>query len=195
MGHAGRVGGMSDVRPRVGAPALQDDAIARLPYQLPASPDVSTDVIVPGLLDDDGDERIWVPQSEFVSFRPLLLSTSNGYYVNLLRVRRSGVLSRHRHAGPVHAHVLRGRWYYLEHDWVAETGTYAYESPGEVHTLIVPDDVTEMITLFHVTGGLVYVDPYGAPIGYEDAHTKLAMARQHYADSGLGAEFVDQFVR
>ncbi|MCU1391303.1 MAG: cupin 2 conserved barrel domain protein [Ilumatobacteraceae bacterium] len=179
---------------RVGVPAAQDDAVARMPYQLPPSPDVATDVIVPGLL-DDVDERLWVPQSEHVSFRPLLLSASQGYYVNLLRVRRSGVLSRHRHAGPVHAHVLRGRWFYLEHDWVAETGTYAYESPGEVHTLIVPDDVTEMITLFHVTGGLVYVDPYGVPIGYEDAHTKLAMARQHYTEVGLGADHVEQFVR
>ncbi|MCU1368325.1 MAG: hypothetical protein JWN39_3964, partial [Ilumatobacteraceae bacterium] len=33
------------------------------------------------------------------------------------------------------------------------------------------------------------------PIGYEDAHTKLAMARQHYTEVGLGADHVEQFVR
>jgi hypothetical protein len=30
--------------------------------------------------------------------------------VNLLRVRGAGVLSRHRHAGPVHGWVLKGSW-------------------------------------------------------------------------------------
>jgi hypothetical protein len=35
---------------------------------------------------------------------------------NLLRVRKSGILSRHRHPGPVHAFVLKGSWRYLEHE-------------------------------------------------------------------------------
>ncbi len=52
-----------------------------------------------------------------------------------------GILSRHRHDGPVHAYVIKGRWYYLEHDWTAIEGSYAHEIPGEVHTLYVPDDV------------------------------------------------------
>ena len=36
------------------------------------------------------DERLWVPQTDTVSFRPLCFNTSLGYYVNLLRVRKSG---------------------------------------------------------------------------------------------------------
>ncbi len=185
-----------NVATRVGAPESEDDAIARTPYQLPQSADLVGDIVIPGAIGDlDGDDRTWIPQSEHVSFRPLVLSVSQGYYVNLLRVRKAGVLSRHRHTGPVHAVVLRGRWRYLEHDWVAETNTFAFEAPGEVHTLVVPDDVDEMITLFHVSGGLVYVDPFGRPTGYEDAHTKLAAARAHYEAIGLGASFADQFVR
>ena len=43
------------------------------------------------------DERVWVPQAEGVWFRPLLLNTVSGGWCNLLRVRRAGVLSRHRH--------------------------------------------------------------------------------------------------
>ena len=43
------------------------------------------------------DERVWVPQAEDVWFRPLLLNTVTGGWCNLLRVRKSGVLSRHRH--------------------------------------------------------------------------------------------------
>ena len=154
------------------------------------------DLVVLGAIDlDNSDERLWVPQAEDVSFRPLLLSVTQGHFVNLLRVRRSGVLSRHRHAGPVHAFPLRGRWYYLEHDWVAETNSYAFEPPGETHTLVVPEDGDEMGTLFHVTGTYVYVDPDGNAVGYEDVFTKLEAARRHYADVGLGAEYVDQFVR
>ncbi len=39
------------------------------------------------------DERIWVPVEENVWFRPLCLCVSRGYWMNLLRVRKSGVLS------------------------------------------------------------------------------------------------------
>jgi hypothetical protein len=52
-----------------------------------------------------------------------------------------------------------------------------------------------MITLFHVTGTYVYVDPDGNACGYEDVFTKLEAARRHYDDTGLGAEYVNQFVR
>lgn len=166
------------------------------PFRGQQPADMVADLVVGGALDIDGtDERLWVPQSEGVTFRPLLLSVTQGYFVNLLRVRRSGVLSRHRHAGPVHAFPLRGRWYYLEHDWVAETGGYAFEPPGETHTLVVPEDVEEMVTLFHVSGTYVYVDPDGNAVGYEDVFTKLEAARAHYERVGLGADYVDRYVR
>jgi 2,4'-dihydroxyacetophenone dioxygenase len=153
------------------------------------------DLVVPDVLDLDGDERDWVPQADGVHFRPLVLNVSQGWFVNLLRVRRSGVLSRHRHAGPVVAVVLRGRWHYLEHDWVAHEGSFAFEPPGETHTLVVPEDVPEMVTLFHVSGTYVYVDPDGAAVGYEDVFTKLDAARAHYERAGLGAAYADRFVR
>jgi 2,4'-dihydroxyacetophenone dioxygenase len=148
-----------------------------------------------GVADAADDELLWVPQTETVSFRPLCLCLSGGYYVNLLRVRGSGLLSRHRHPGPVHGHVLRGRWRYLEHDWEAVAGSYVFEPPGETHTLVVPDGVDEMITLFHVTGSLLYCDPDGTVVGAEDVFTKLELAKKHYADVGLGEDFVKQFVR
>ena len=52
-----------------------------------------------------------------------------------------------------------------------------------------------MITQFHVTGGLVYCDPDGNVTGYDDVFSKLEKARAHYEEVGLGADFVDQFVR
>src|SRR5690606_30401801 len=89
------------------------------------------------------DERVWVPQAEGVWFRPLFLNTLRGQWCNLLRVRRAGILSRHLHPQPVHGYVIKGRWHYLEHDWVAETGSYVFEPPGEIHTLTVPEDCAE----------------------------------------------------
>jgi len=105
------------------------------------------------------------------------------------------VLSRHRHDGPVHAFVLKGRWYYLEHDWTAIEGSYAHEIPGEVHTLYVPEDVTEMMTLFHVTGAYTYLDEDGKPIRHEDVFTKIEAAVKHYEACGLGEDYVREFIR
>ena len=168
---------------------------SKVPYQLPQPTGMMPDIFLCGALDLDGSEHDWVPQSADVSFRPLVLSVSQGYYVNILRVRASGVLSRHRHSGPVHAFTLRGKWHYLEHDWVATAGDYAFEPPGETHTLVVPDDVEEMATLFHVTGGYTYVDPHGKALGYEDVFTKLENVRRHYERIDLGADYANRFVR
>ena len=172
---------------------LESPAEAIVPYQLPFPVDAIPEIVLPDIAGED--ERLWVPQTESVWLRPLCLSVSGGYWVNLLRVRKSGVLSRHRHPGPVHAYVLKGRWKYLEHSWTAETGSYAFEPPGETHTLVVPPDVEEMITLFHVTGGMVYVDPHGNQTGYEDVFTKVEACRRHYEKVGLGADHVRHFIR
>jgi quercetin dioxygenase-like cupin family protein len=155
--------------------------------------DMAADIVVNGVLPED--ERVWVPQAENVWFRPLCLSTRQGYWVNLLRVRKSGVLSRHRHPAPVHGYVIEGKWKYLEHDWTATAGSYVFEPPGETHTLTVPADVPQMITLFHITGAMIYVDETGQVTAYEDVFTKLEMCRRHYINVGLGEDYIQQFIR
>ena len=126
-------------------PAPEADSNSRVAYRQPQPAEMALDLVVAPAL--PSDQRIWVPQAPNVWFRPLCLSVSQGYWVNLLKVTRAGVLSRHRHTNPVHGYVLKGRWHYLEHDWVAEEGGYVYEPPGETHTLVVPEGVDEMITL------------------------------------------------
>jgi len=174
-------------------PVEAEEKDKRVPYQLPFPKDAQTEIVIPEAIATD--ERVWVPQAENVSFRPLCLNVSQGYWMNLLRVRKSGVLSRHRHPQPVHGFVLKGRWHYLEHDWVANEGGYVFEPPGETHTLVVPDDVTEMITYFQVNGVMLYVDPFGRTMGYEDVFTKIEMCRAHYTKVGLGEDYVDHFIR
>ena len=79
------------------------------------------------------DDLMWVTLGEGVSSRPLQFNVTQGQYTHVLRVQRSGIVQRHRHAGPVHAYVLKGRWHYLEHDWIAEERSYVFEPPGETH--------------------------------------------------------------
>jgi 2,4'-dihydroxyacetophenone dioxygenase len=143
------------------------------------------------------DERVWVPQAPGVWFRPLLLNTATGSWCNLLRVRKAGVLSRHIHPSWVTGLVLKGAWRYLEHNWIANEGSFVYEPPGEIHTLVVDEVVgaQEMITFFNIHGAMVYLDEKGAVTGYEDVLTKTEMCRKHYAECGLGADYVNQFVR
>jgi 2,4'-dihydroxyacetophenone dioxygenase len=172
---------------------LDAATLKRMPYQFPQPAQSLNDVVVPHAI--PLDDRIWVPQAENVWFRPLLLNVSSGYWMNLLKVTKSGILSRHRHPAPVHAFVLKGSWHYLEHDWVATEGSYAFEPPGETHTLVVDEGVEEMITYFQVNGCMYYVDPWGKNVGYEDVFTKLDMCKAHYEEVGLGADYAEQFVR
>lgn len=156
------------------------------------SGDIQPEIVAHAIPDD---EREWVPQAENVWFRPLLLNTVTGGWCNLLRVRKSGVLSRHRHPMIVVGYVLKGRWFYREHDWVANAGDFVYEPPGEIHTLEVPADCEEMITFFNISGAMIYLDENGSQTGYEDVFTKIDMCRKHYAGNGLGEHFIDQFIR
>src|SRR6185295_4486951 len=118
------------------------------------------------------DERLWVPSGPGRWNRPLCLNVSQGYWVHLTKVTQAGVVSRHRHPAPVHGFVLEGRWRYLERDWVATAGSYLFEPPGDVHTLVV-DEGDYMITLFHNTGALLYCDEQGRTVGSTDVFTRL----------------------
>lgn len=172
-------------------------------YVLRAAPrEALGDIVIPTIDKlDDPDPRVWVPQTECLSFRPLCLCVSQGYYVNLLRFKNEngGSLSLgcHRHSSPVHAYTIKGDWGYLEHDWHASAGSYVFEPPGETHTLVVDGDCDEMVGLFHVTGSLLYCNPdnHDEVIGFDDVFTKLQKAKAWYKECGLGEDYVQQFVR
>jgi len=172
-------------------PGLRDPRL--VPYAKPQPWGMTPDIVINDVL--TSDENLWAPVGDGIWSRPLQLNVTGGFYTHVLRVKRSGLLQRHRHSGMVQAYVIKGRWYYLEHDWVAEEGSYIFEPPGETHTLVVPEGCTEMVTLFQVTGSLMYVDPYGRSTGYDDVFTRVEIARKYYERVGLGADYVDQFIR
>ncbi len=147
------------------------------------------------LATDPEDERIWVPLKEGVWLRPLMYNTVQGGWCEVVKVTGGGFVSRHRHPAPVHGLVLKGAFRYLEHDWIADQGTYIYEPPGEVHTLVVDDDCPEMHCFFAISGSVNYVDEDGRDDHAEDVFHRLDRARQHYEEIGLGADYVKNFVR
>ena len=162
-------------------------------YAMPQPESMRPDLVVPDIL--PADSRLWVPLDDGVWSRPLHFNVTQGQYTHVMRVTRQGIIARHRHTGPVLAQILKGRWHYLEHDWVAEEGGFAFEPPGETHTLCVPDGCEEMVTLFHVTGALIYVTPDGRAIGYDDVFTRLEKTRAHFAGVGLDPDLVDHLTR
>lgn len=166
----------------------------RMPYQFAQPRDMRPEQVILKAL-PAADDPAWVKLSEHAWSRPLQYNVTMGQYTHILRVTKAGVIARHRHSGGVHAYVIKGRWHYLEHDWVAEEGSYIFEPPGETHTLVVPEGCTEMITLFQVTGSLMYVDPWGKSTGYDDVFTRIDIARKYYESAGLGSDFVQQFIR
>jgi len=74
----------------------------------PKSDDVTYDPPVLGHLGmkpelvvrEPADERVWVEIEPNVWFRPLFFDMNNGSHGEVLRVRKGGVLSRHRHPSP-----------------------------------------------------------------------------------------------
>jgi 2,4'-dihydroxyacetophenone dioxygenase len=51
------------------------------------------------------------------------------------------------------------------------------------------------MTLFHVSGAYIYVYPDGNATGIEDVFSKVDRAWKHYAEFGLGADYVNQLIR
>lgn len=174
-------------------PVVKSNDPNMVPYKGKLPPEAFPEIFVQNVMPND--ERLWVPLSDGVWTRPLCFNLGQGYWTHLLRIRRAGVFNRHRHASPVHGFVLKGKWYYLEHDWVAEAGSYIFEPPGDTHTLVVPEDVDEMITYFHTTGTLTFVDPDGNPTGFEDVFSRFKIVKDYFIRIGFGEDYIKQFIR
>ena len=81
---------------------MSDD---RIPYQKPQPWGMAPDMVHHDVMTQD--ERLWAPIAPGIWSRPIHLNVTGGFYVHLLRVKRSGLLQRHRHSGQVHAYVMR----------------------------------------------------------------------------------------
>ena len=73
----------------------------RVPYAKPQPWGMAADMVVPNVLTDD--PLLWAPVGEGIWSRPIHLNVTGGFYTHLLKVKRSGLLQRHRHSGQVQA--------------------------------------------------------------------------------------------
>ena len=53
----------------------------------------------------------------------------------------------------------------------------------------------ELAETNHCIITFVALDEQGNTVGYEDVHTKIEMCRRHYQAVGLGADYVERFIR
>lgn len=128
----------------------------------------------------------WVPQGERVWFKPLRFDLTNGNWVNLLKVKGGGRVNRHRHTGGyIMGYCVAGAWHYQERDWKAVPGTFVYEPPGDVHTLIVEAECEEMQTLFILSGAIQYLDDDDNIVYQDDVFTKLERYLNYCKENSL----------
>ena len=179
---------------RPAMPPMRPDPNPRMPYQHPMPKETLADIVIPDAI--PADERVWVPQGENVWFRPLCLNRSQGYWMNLLRVRKSGVLSRHRHPQPVHGLRAQGALALSRARLGGGGGRLCLRAAGrDAH----PGGAGRRGGDDHLLPGQRHHGlrrPLGrAARAIEDVFTKIDMCREHYAEVGLGADYVDQFIR
>src|SRR5262249_56035655 len=86
----------------------------------------------------------------------------------------------HRQGGSVDAETLKGRWHYLEYDFVASPGSFVFEQAGSTHTLeAMPDSEEPVEVFFVIEGGLILYDDEGNYFGYTDA--QMSLDRDYWA--------------
>ncbi|WP_245850813.1 cupin domain-containing protein [Paenibacillus herberti] len=61
--------------------------------------------------------------------------------LTLFKIKSNQVLGKHRHTGgAVIGYNIQGTWRYEGRNWVATPGTFVFEPPGDIHTLITEDE-------------------------------------------------------
>ena len=144
---------------------------------------------------DPHDDRYYVPLTETVGTRPLLIIPSQNRWCDVLMAKGAGLVNRHYHPHPVFAYTISGKWSYLEHDWVATAGDFVYEAPGESHTLVAHESGEPMRVHFNVTGPLIWLDERGEAAGTFDVFDYIRICKEHYEKIGLGAQYIDTLIR
>lgn len=131
------------------------------------------------------DDLPWVPFDDGTCyFKPLRFDLNTGSWTYLFKIKSNKVLTRHRHTGgSVIGYNLQGQWRYEGRNWIAKPGTFIFEPPGDIHTLITEDE--EVIALFILGGSLQYFDENNAIIGQDDIYTVIKKYRDYCNENGL----------
>lgn len=143
------------------------------------------------------DDLPWVPfdggDEEDVNcyFKPLRFDLSTGTWTYLFKIKSNKVLTRHRHTGgSVIGYNIQGQWTYEGRNWTAKPGTFIFEPPGDIHTLMTGNE--EVITLFILGGSLQYFDGNNNVIGQDDVYSVLNKYKDYCSEKGI--KIVDDLI-
>jgi 2,4'-dihydroxyacetophenone dioxygenase len=129
----------------------------------------------------------FVPQGETAMVQFLHVDLMQNLVVVRSRFKPGHTEPTHYHAGAVFAVTEQGSWHYAEYpEEVNRPGSYLFEPPGSVHTLVVPkDQEQDTVAWFAVYGSLAYLDAQGQVVRMSDAKTGLDHYRQRCVAAGL----------
>ena len=120
------------------------------------------------------DELPMVDAGGGVGLQLLQVDIEHGLWVVRNRFAPGVKVQRHKHTGCVHALTFSGSWRYLEYPEVNTAGSYLYEPANSIHTLIVPEDNTEVTeVVFAIYGANLNLDADGNVESVFDATTIL----------------------
>ena len=108
---------------------------------------------IPRALHLGEEDAPFVDLGNGVELQVLKVDVEAGLWVIRNRFQPGLVVERHKHTGCVHAFTLSGSWKYLEYPEVNRAGSYLFEPAGSIHTLIVPEDNTEVTDVWFAIQG------------------------------------------
>ena len=121
-----------------------------------------TAIAIPTAIHRGIDELPFVEISPGIELQVLQIDIDAGLWVIRNRFSAGQVVERHKHTGQVFAFTLSGSWKYAEYPEVNRAGSYLYEPAGSIHTLVVPEDNTEVTDVwFAIYGANLNLDADG----------------------------------
>jgi 2,4'-dihydroxyacetophenone dioxygenase len=133
-----------------------------------------------------GDPWIpFVPYDNNVLLKYFKLDPSTGEMVLLVKAPPGTRLPKQQQSGTVIACTIKGRWKYMERDWVAEPGSIVYSGAGETNTPQALDGDEDILVLKLVIGDLVFMDDDGEVLAVENWKTGLDRYLEHCRSSGI----------
>ena len=134
----------------------------------------------------------FTPYSEDIMLKALKVEPVSGTFITLLKVPGGTRLPKHHHCGTVIVYTIKGRWRYLEHDWIAVPGSVVYETAASVHTPVgLPGE--EIITLNIQVGDSLYMDDKDNIIAVENWKSVLQRYENFCKAKGISAVDLTSF--
>ena len=142
-----------------------------------------------------GNDLPWVPWEilDGAAIKLLKVDAVHGTMQLLLRVPAGARLGRHRHTGYVQVYTVQGSWCYLEHDWIAHSGDFVYETADSIHSFeTLGEEPT--IVFASLNGTLEFLDDDNQVVHIESWRTMLERQNKYLRRQGKECIDVSSFI-